>query len=148
MPAHARTQIRTAIATALTGLETTGANVYRNRVARLSLRQVPALVITIDSEKVDEIGLDPLQERKLQVVVDGYVAPDTGEVDDALDQIGLEVEVAMVAAGKLGGLIKAVPALSQTLIGIDETHEESLGRIRMVFTTQTFTAPADPGTVI
>lgn len=144
---HIRTQIRTAVAAALTGLATTGANVHRNRVARLSLRQVPALVITIDSEKVEEIGLDPLQDRQLPIAVDGYAKQDEN-VDDVLDQIGLEVEVAMAAAGKLGGTVKATPSLSQVLIGIDETHEEPLGRIRMVFTTQTFTAPADPGTVI
>lgn len=144
---HIRTQIRAAVATALTGLATTGANVHRNRVARLSLRQVPALVITVDSEQISEIGLDPLQDRKLQVAVDGYAAA-AADVDDALDQIGLEVETALAAAGVLGGLVKAAPSLSQVQIGIDETHEEPLGRIRMVFTTQTFTAPTSPDVVV
>lgn len=147
MTAHIRTQIRTAVVAALTGLATTGANVHRNRVARLSPRQVPALVVTIDSEQITELGLDPMHDRRLQVIVDGYTA-NSENVDDAIDQIGLEVEVAMAAAGTLGGLVKATPALDQVRIGIDETHEEPLGRIRMIFNTQTFTLPADPGVVI
>src|SRR5574340_757891 len=50
--------------------------------------------------------------------------------------------------GRPGGLVKAVPALAGVDIGIDDSAETPMGRIRMTYTTRTFTAPAAPDTVI
>jgi hypothetical protein len=144
---HIRTQIRHALAAALTGLPTTGARVNVNRGLPVSVAAGPVLGIAIPGETITELGLDPLHQRALQIEVNGYAAIDAG-LDDLLDQIGLEVEQAMVTAGLLGGLIKAVPALAKVEIGIDDSAATPMGRIRMTYTTQTFTAPAAPDTVI
>lgn len=144
---HIRTQIREAMAAALMGLATTGDRVHINRVRPVSVTAGPVLGVTIARETVAELGLDPLQQRDLIIEVNGYCAVSPSP-DDLLDQIGLEVEQAIVAAGLLGGLIKAVPALSGVEIGIDDSAETPLGRIRMTYTTRTFTAPAWPDIVI
>jgi hypothetical protein len=145
---HIRTQIRHALRSALTGLATTQDRVHVNRSARLSERQLPALVVTIDSEPVSFDGLDPVVRRELEITLDGYASADLADLDDQLDQVGLEVEVAMSAAGLLGGLVKAEPELRRTEIGIDESFEKPVGRIRMIFTTITYTAAGEPDAVI
>jgi len=144
---HLRTQIRAALGVALTGLASTGTRVHINRVRPVSVVAGPVLGITIARETVTEMGLDPIQQRDLSIEINGYCAAAPAP-DDTLDQIGLEVEQAMVAAGLLGGLVKAVPALAGIDIGIDDSAETPMGRIRMTYTTRTFTAPAAPDTVI
>lgn len=147
MAAHVRTQIRLAAKAALTGLATTGASVHVNRSARLSLRQLPALVLTVEDEEVEPIGASSMLMRQLAVAVDGYASVSSG-VDDLLDQIGKEVEIALVAAGTLGGLIKGPARLQQVAMGVDESLEEPLGRVRMLWRMTTTTPAAQPDTVL
>lgn len=147
MPAHARTQIRHALKTALTGLTTTGANVHVNRSARLSLRQVPALVLSVEEEQVERVGTANVLFRTLSVAVDGYAAAND-DADDVIDQIGREVEVALSGAGTLGGLIKGSAELLNVVMGLDEAGETPVGRIRMLWRMSTATPATQPDMII
>lgn len=145
---HLRTQVRHALRDQLIGLPTTGSNVHVNRTARLSERQLPALVITAGLESASTEGLDGFIRREMEVQVDGYASADLDDLDDLLDQMALEVEQAMSAADLLGGLIKSEPELQRTEIGIDESGDKPIGRVRMIFKTITYTAAGQPGDVI
>jgi len=55
--AHVRQSIRDNVVTAVTGLSTTGSNVFRSRVYPLGTNKLPALCVYADSEVVNTTGL-------------------------------------------------------------------------------------------
>ena len=56
--AHVRQSIRVNVVTAVTGLSTTGSNVFRSRVYPLGTNKLPALCVYADSEVVEYNRLD------------------------------------------------------------------------------------------
>ena len=71
MANHVRQQIREKIGTTLTGLTTTGSNVYQSRVYPLENINLPALIIYTKSETSEPIviGTDRVISRELSVIV-------------------------------------------------------------------------------
>ena len=55
--AHVRQSIRDNVVTAVTGLSTTGSNVFRSRVYPLGTNKLPALCVYADSEVVNTTDL-------------------------------------------------------------------------------------------
>jgi hypothetical protein len=104
---HVRQQIRDDIVTTLTGLTTTGSNVFRSRIFPLEQTNLPALVIYSKSEtsEYDTIGLPRSVNRVLDVAVEAYVKG-VSNYDNTLDTIAVEVEEAIAADVTLGGLAK------------------------------------------
>ena len=105
--AHVRKQIRDAIVTALTGLTTTGSNVFRSRIYPLESSKLPGLCIFTRSEAVefDTLTISRSINRVLDVSVEAYVSA-TANYDNTLDTIAVEVEEALAADVTLGGLSK------------------------------------------
>ena len=104
---HVRQQIRDDIVTTLTGLTTTGSNVFRSRIFPLEQTNLPALCIYTKSEasEYDTIGLPRSVNRILDVAVEAYVKG-VSNYDNTLDTIAVEVEEAIAADVTLGGLAK------------------------------------------
>jgi len=104
---HVRTQIRDDIVTTLTGLTTTGSNVFRSRIFPLEETNLPALCIYTKSEtsEYDTIGLPRSVNRVLDVAVEAYVKG-VSNYDNTLDTIAVEMEEAIAADITLGGLAK------------------------------------------
>jgi len=104
---HVRQQIRDDIVTTLTGLTTTGSNVFRSRIFPLEQTNLPALVIYSKSEtsEYDTISLPRSVNRVLDVAVEAYVKG-VSNYDNTLDTIAVEVEEAIAADVTLGGLAK------------------------------------------
>ena len=104
---HVRQQIRDDIVTTLTGLTTTGSNVFRSRIFPLEQTKLPALCIYSKSEasEYDTIGLPRSVNRVLDVAVEAYVKG-VSNYDNTLDTIAVEVEEAIAADVTLGGLAK------------------------------------------
>ena len=96
MANHLRRQIRERAATTLTGLTTTGSNVFQSRVYPMESAGLPGLCIYTTEETVEmqSMGGTRHVSRDLTLIVEGY-ATDSANVDDTLDQIGKEIEVAM-----------------------------------------------------
>ena len=96
MANHIRQQIREYFGTNLTGLSTTGANVYESRVYPIENSKLPALIIYTKSETSEPIviGTDRVMSRELSVVVEGY-AKAASDFDDTIDTISKEVEQAI-----------------------------------------------------
>jgi len=94
--AHVRKQIRDNIVTTLTGLTTTGSNVYRTRVYPIEEGKLPALLIYADSEVAQIATITPprTQMRVLTVRVEAFVKG-VSNYDNLLDTIAEEVEEAL-----------------------------------------------------
>tara|TARA_R100000278_G_scaffold113608_1_gene91804 strand:- start:2778 stop:3221 length:444 start_codon:yes stop_codon:yes gene_type:complete len=105
--AHVRKQIRDAIVTALTGLTTTGSNVFRSRIYPLETTKLPGLCIFTRSEAVefDTLRKPRSIDRNLVVNVEAYVSA-TSNYDNTLDTIAVQVEEALAADVTFGGLSK------------------------------------------
>lgn len=145
---HLRKSIRDAVVTALTGLATTGSSVYPTRTYPLDETKLPALCVytisedsAVDSMKVSTRGL----ARSLELAVEG-MAVNNGGLDDALDQIALEVETAVAADPTFGGLCYDC-SLSQTRVSVrgGESQKE-IGSIILTFTLRYRTRASDPST--
>ncbi len=129
--AHVRTQIRNAVATRLTGLSRTGAQVYRNRMRPLPSGTAYALIVRTDDENVDPIslGFPALEDRRLDLTVECLVQVG-GEIDSELDAVIAEVEAALgasEAATTLDGLVKS---LRLRAIAIDFNAESDIPTAR------------------
>lgn len=144
MAAHVRKQIRAALVTALTGLSTTGNNVFAGRASdrELQASNLPALKIdTVDGGDIETLsmgGVARLLERRLVVTLTAVVKSNSTP-QDTVDQIFKEVEVALsasVSANTLGGLVKHI-----TPIGEPQIEIVGEGETTVVEGKQNFLAP-------
>ncbi len=96
MADHVRKQLREAIESRLTNLTTTTSNVFGYRIHPLAVTRLPALVITTPGDDAVPLGItEPvIVERDLQVLVQG-ICGGTAALDDTLDTIAKEVEIAL-----------------------------------------------------
>ncbi len=105
--AHARKAIRDNIIQAVTGLTTTGSNVFQNRVYPIEQSSLPGLMVFTNEETIEASSISPprTQIRRLTVSCEGVVRA-VDNYDDTLDSICQEVEEALTADLTRGGLAK------------------------------------------
>ncbi len=148
MANHIRQQIREKFGTTLTGLTTTGSNVYESRVYPLENGSLPALIIYTKSETSEPIviGTQRLMSRELSVVVEGY-AKATSNFDDTIDTISKEVEAAIAADRTLDGLAKDT-YLESTEIEFNSEGEKPLGYVSLTFLTNYYVKENAPDVAV
>lgn len=148
MANHVRQQIREKINTTLTGLTTTGSNVYQSRVYPLENINLPALIIYTKSETSEPIviGIDRVMSRELSVIVEGYVKA-TSNFDDTIDTISKEVEEAIAADKTLDGLAKDC-YLESTEIEYTGEGEKPLGYVSLTFITNYYVQETNPDVAV
>jgi len=134
---HARQQIREALAARVTGLTTCGTRVFQSRM--VPQETLPLLLVTTNDEEINPGTIGNIYERVLSVRIIG-LAKATGSVDDTLDTIAAEVEVAMSA--------EYWAELVAINVGFDETLEKPVGRIELVYRVTYRTASSVPGTIL
>lgn len=144
--AHVRQQIRDQIATTLTGLTTTGSNVYKMRRYALDDAKLPALCIyTVDeTSNLITIGARTLR-RVINVNVETILKGSSTAISDSLDAVCVEVEEAMAAAFDVGGLAKSAILIS-TEVDLNVEGEKTIGSARMVYSVEYVTSIEDPET--
>lgn len=143
---HIRKQIRDAVVTTLTGLASTGANVFPNRSFAVPPDKMPALCIYTASESSGLDGTASGLRREINVVVDAVFQYTTANFDDDADVIAAEVETALGNARTLGGLAyDVVPVATQLTRNGD--GEQSIGICSMTFAVTTRTQIGAPDTV-
>tara|TARA_R100001163_G_C5017818_1_gene161565 strand:- start:16 stop:450 length:435 start_codon:yes stop_codon:yes gene_type:complete len=105
--AHLRQQIRERVATTLTGLTTTGSNVFQSRVYPIENTKLPCLLIYTREESSEPLDMGPPRtiEKRLSLVIEGYVKANSN-YDDTIDTITKEVEVAMYGDRLINNLAK------------------------------------------
>jgi hypothetical protein len=145
---HIRQQIREYFGTNLTGLTTTGSNVYESRVYPLEDAKLPALIIYTKSETSEPIviGTDRVMSRELAVVVEGY-AKATSDFDDTIDTISKEVEQAIAADRTLEGKSKDT-YLESTEIEFNGEGEKPLGYVSLTFLTNYYVKENNPDVAV
>lgn len=126
---HARQQIRDQAKTTLTGLSTTGTNVFKFRVYPMAAASLPGLIIYTKEEESERSG-DGLI-RVLSLAVEGY-AQATADVEDTLDDMAEEVEAAIDADPHLNGLAKDAILLS-TEFDLTGEGKKQVGVITLIF---------------
>lgn len=144
MANHVRQQIREALAAVVTSLATTGARVYQSRVVQLEANELPALLIATNSESIDVLDFvsNPSLERTLTINVTA-VAKAVSNLDDTLDQIIKEVEVAVSTSNTLGGLVKDV-VLTGIEIEMNADAEMPTGQAVLTFNANYYTRAQAP----
>ncbi len=105
--AHLRNQIRDAVVTRLTGLSTTGSNVFRSRIYPLENNKLPGLCIFTKSEATtfDTLTRPRSISRVLEIGVEAYVKA-ISNYDNTLDTIAVEVEEAIASDVTFSNLAK------------------------------------------
>ena len=103
--AHLRKQIRDRITTTLTGLTTTGNNVFQTRKYPLSESKLPGIAIYTNSHEFEPLSINPPRtlNNTLDIVIELYVKNTNSE--DVLDTVSEEVEAALYADLELNGLV-------------------------------------------
>jgi len=133
MANHIRQQIRERVGTTLTGLTTTGSNVYQSRVYNLENSDLPALIIYTRSEDTEllEMGSTRTLERNLSLVVEAYVKANSN-YDDTIDTIAKEIESAMGADVTHNNLARD-SFLDSTEINYNGEGEQPIAVMTMVY---------------
>ena len=142
MANHIRQQIRERVGTTLTGLTTTGSNVFQSRVYNLENAKLPAIIIYTKSEdsKLLEMGSTRTLQRNLSLVVEAYVKANTN-FDDTIDTIAKEVEAAMGADVSHNSLARDT-FLDSTEINYNAEGEQPVAVMTMVYNINYLTTEA------
>jgi len=146
MADHVRNQIRDRVVVAVTGLTTTGSNVYQTPMLTAEEQTLPALVVYIDAEISGETATMTTINRECVLHIDGYVEA-SSTVLDTLDLISKEVETALATTGIVdsgGDSIVQNHFLESTDIDLMNTETRPLGVVSMAYFVQyrtSFTAP-------
>ena len=125
--------IREIATSTLTGLTTTGSNIFASRVHNLEAIKLPALLLytrDLESEPL-VLGSARTIEKNLTLHVEGYVKQNTN-YDDKIDDICVEVEEALFTNRLLNNLVKDT-FLTESVIEYENEGETPLARVLMDF---------------
>lgn len=145
---HVRKQIRDNIVTTLTGLATTGSKIYKTRVYSLADGKLPGLCIYTGSETMEASTLTRprTKTRVLEVFVEAYASA-VSNLDDALDQICVEVEEALALDVTRGGKAKDT-VVTAAEIEFSGEGEKPVGVARLTVTVTYMTKENDVETAV
>ena len=146
MANHVRQQLREAVATVVTGLSTTGANVFQSRVYPLQTSELPCLIVTTDGDQASNLTVhNPVQQqRETRVRIEAY-ARATTTLDDTLDTICKEVETAIANASS--STVKGLFYIG-TQLDIEVLGDQPVGKASMVFSKDLYTVSNAPDVMI
>jgi hypothetical protein len=143
MANHLHRQIRDAVATALTGLTTTAARVYPNRLHKFETTSLPGLRITLPGDSVSPTSVHQphVQQHALTIDVE-CVAKAVSDLDDTCDLMAKEVEIALSAGISIGGR-PLYPLLTGSEYD-DEAAGTPAGAKRLTFSVEYHTLNTQP----
>lgn len=146
MADHLHKQIRGAVVTKLTGLTTSGSRVYANRLQPLPDATSPTLLVTLDEETAEQATFhaNPIYARELRLSVAAIVKA-TSALDDTIDLMSKEVEVALAAGITVGS--RTLDVFYNGMSFEDEQSDKPVGIKRMSFTIP-YTAAANAPDVL
>ena len=143
--AHVRQQIVSAVASALSGLTTTGTRVYEGRSIPMGSANLPGLCVygRRDTPDYSQGTMTNTPMRMLELTVEGYAKASD---DSTLNTIAAEVETAMYLID-FTSLAHGVE-LGEQEIEADDEGEQTAGVIRMIFNVWYRTVEGAPETAI
>lgn len=137
---HLRKTIRDELVTAVTGLSTTGSNVFDSRVMPLSQASLPALCVYAASEESEQVG-NTLLRRYVNLAVVAFVRAVAG-IEDTLDTIAEEVETAVVLSAFTD--VKRI-TLGSTEFDFSDEGDTSFASMTLTFVAEYHTVQGTPG---
>lgn len=145
---HARQQLRGAVVSAITGLQTTGARVYTARAYDIDPSQLPGLEVNTIDETATEgtFHKNGVRERRVTVEIIARAIATTG-LADLIDAICEQVEAALSDEIFVSGAPVDLEYQSTT-IDFSGDGEQPVGRASMIYFATIFTAANEPGTLI
>lgn len=149
---HARQQIRDGVATTLTGLATTGSNVFVSRVYPLESASLPGITIMTDNDVAEIDNTSAMNSNRivwanLGLIIKAHVQESASSLDDTLDQIEVEVRQALLSDITLGGLAKDIWWISSD-ITLEGENAKPIGLAEILFNVSYRVAASDPSTVL
>lgn len=146
MANHVRQQLREAVATVVTGLTTTSTRVFQSRAYPLPESELPCLVITTDGDQVENLTVhNPVQQqRATQLRIEAF-AKSTTNLDDTLDTICKEVEIAIASASS--STVKGL-MYNGAQIDIEILGNQPIGKATMLFSKNLYTVSNAPDVMI
>lgn len=146
MADHARKQIRDAVATAITSLTTTGANVYKSRVYPHDT--LPCLsVYTLNERVVQDLTVGSKQHRVMPLVIEARVKQND-TLDEELDKIAAEIETAITTNAPLLALLKGLELSTTDIELVGGEEEKPCGLMTLVFDVEYRVNETDPTVII
>jgi len=150
MADHVRAQLRDAVAAALTGLSTSGDNVFASRVYPLRDSELPGLRVYTTTEELGEPGtIHPptILDRRIEVLVEAVARKSAG-MDDELDQMAKEIEVALGTGVTVGATPVDLAYTGCTIELIGQDTPKPLGVARLTFEAAINTAAGTPDVLL
>lgn len=150
MAAHVSTQLRNALKSALTGLATTGAHVYADRPESRSLQaaELPGLLIYTGEEVAALDSLDGGILNRTPRLRVGIRVKNTGAIDDTLDQIRKEIEIALAGGLTVAGrnLVAQYTGMSEP--SLDDTLDQPVIAAELEFLFEFYTLYNAPDALV
>lgn len=144
---HVRQQIRDAVKSAVTNLNTTGSRVYVSRTYKLTDDNLPALRLYTQDEETERLCKSPVYVKHTLPVAIECCAKQATDVDNKVDTITSEVEAAIVGDSTLAALIKD-NQITATDIEYSTEQEQPLAIAKVTFTIIYTTIDGAPETAI
>lgn len=147
MADHVAEAIVDAAKTVLTGLTTTGANVFDSQVYPITVDQTPALLIDQGDEEAEVMTQEqfPPLDRSMELIVVAAVKQTTG-YRTLLNKIRAEVEIALATNPTIGGARAVFP--TNNSIELSGDADAPVARSTMRFNVRYITALNAPGSAI
>ena len=146
---HVREQIRDAVAAALADLTLTEDRVFTSQFHELHDEELPGLRIFTENEGESEnltLNDPPLQLRPLELMIEA-VDKTAEDIDNTLDDIAEDVEIAMMADVTLGGLVQGIIYVGTEKEVIEE-GEQPVGVARLNYIVTYQVMGNAPGTAV
>jgi hypothetical protein len=143
---HVRKLLREAVASAVGNLTTTGSSVFQSRVRPISVDSLPALLVFTTSEDAEAGTIGDVISRTIEVRLAGYAA-ESSDLDDVLDAIAKEIEIALAS-----GVTVSNKTVSLLYLGceaeFDDKGEVPTGSITLRYAAELYTTAGAPDVLL
>lgn len=143
MSNHVRKQIRDITVNELTGLPTTGDEVFPGRTRILRKNHSPTWLVYSIDETAEVEAMGGKQRRVLTLRIDGRVQIADGDPEDTLDQMAAEAEEKLLKSGALLSIARSVE-LSKTQMTLLAQGEMITAGVALDFAIEYRTAEGAP----
>ena len=147
MADHVAAQLRAAVVLALTGLATTGSRVFPSRAYPVRDAELPCILVYTPSEQATTATLAGSDYERLITVQIDILIKASAAMEDEIDQIRKEIEVALSSPLAIGGTTTRVEYRDMTSELRGEV-ERPTGAAQLTFEATLYTAAASPDVII
>jgi hypothetical protein len=140
---HIRKQIRDAVKALLAGGTVPADQIYGGRAHPVDENKCPMWRVFTPQEISEPMEMGSPREVRRIVRVSLEAFAHGVDVEDQLDDLAVEAEVAMAADLTLGGLAKVLQ-LSGSDMSVNGEGRKTLGRLELTYDIETRTLDADP----